>query len=102
MEEKQGGFRSLRSTTEHIFSLRLLVEKHLEHQKELFHNFMGFKKAFDRVLQDGLWRVLKEYKIIKSLHTEAISSVLLNGNVEDLFRSTVGGAAGMSSIFCTI
>ena len=32
-------------------------------QNELFHNFIDFKKAFDRVY-DGLslWRVLKEYK----------------------------------------
>ena len=36
------------STTEQIFNLRLLVEKHLEHQNEFFHNSVNFKKAFDR------------------------------------------------------
>ena len=35
LEEKQAGFRSQRNSTEQIFNLRLLVEKHLEHLKEL-------------------------------------------------------------------
>ena len=26
-----------------------ILNLHLEHQKELFHNFIDFKKAFDRV-----------------------------------------------------
>ena len=30
-------FQSQSSTTEQIFNLRLFGEKHLEHQKELFH-----------------------------------------------------------------
>ena len=34
---------------EQMFNLRLLVEKHLEHQKELYHNFVDFRKAIDRV-----------------------------------------------------
>ena len=33
--EEQVGFRPQRSTAEQIFNFRLLVEKHLEHQKEL-------------------------------------------------------------------
>ena len=37
------------------------MEKHLEHQEELYHNFIDFKKAFDRVWHKGLGRVLKEY-----------------------------------------
>ena len=55
LEEEQADFRSYQSTTEQTFNLRLLVEKHWVHQKELVHNFIDFKKAFDRV-----WRVLKE------------------------------------------
>ena len=101
LEEEQAGFRSQRSTTKQIFNLRLLVEKHLEHQKELYHNFIDFKKAFDRVWHEGLWRVLKEYNIdnrlievIKSLYGEATSAVLMNGNVGDFFPTTVGVRQG--------
>ena len=83
-------------TTEQIFNLRLLVEKHLLHQKKLYHNFIDFKKAFDRVWHAGLWRVLKEYdvdnrliELIKLLYDEATSAVLLNGNAGYFFRTTV-------------
>ena len=47
--EKQAGFRAGRSTTEHIFSLRILCEKYLHHQQDIYHVFTDFKKAFDRV-----------------------------------------------------
>ena len=47
--EEQAGFRPGRSTTEQIFNLRILCERYLQHQQHLFHVFVGFKKAFDRV-----------------------------------------------------
>ena len=47
--EEQAGFRAARSTTEHIFNLRILFEKYLQHQQDLYHVFIDFKKAFDRV-----------------------------------------------------
>ena len=76
LEEEQAGFRAQRSTTEQICNLRLLLEKYLEHQKELYHNFIDFKKAFDRVWHEGLWRVLKEYNIDNRL-IEVIKSLKL-------------------------
>ena len=48
--EEQVGFRTGRSTTENIFNLRILCEKYLQHQQQLYHAFVDFKKAFDRVL----------------------------------------------------
>ena len=47
--EEQAGFRAGRSTTEHIFNLRILCEKYLQHQQDLYHVFTDFQKAFDRV-----------------------------------------------------
>ena len=47
--EEQAGFRAGRSTTEQIFNLRILCEKYLQHQQDLYHVFIDFKKAFDRV-----------------------------------------------------
>ena len=46
--EKQAGFGAERSTTEKIFNLRILCEKHLQHQQNLLRVFIDFKKAFDR------------------------------------------------------
>ena len=47
--EEQAGFRARRSTTEQIFNLRILCEKYLQHQQNLYHVFIDFRKAFDRV-----------------------------------------------------
>ena len=47
--EDQAGFRAGRSTTEQIFNLRILCEKHPQHQQYLYHVFIDFKKALDRV-----------------------------------------------------
>ena len=67
--EEQAGFRAGRSTTEH---LRILCEKYLQHQQNLYHVFNDFKKAFDR----------------------ATSAVQLNGSIGDWFRTTVGVRQG--------
>ena len=54
--EEQAGFRLGRSTTEHIFNLRILCEKYFQHQQDLYHVFIDFKKAFDRVWQQLCWQ----------------------------------------------
>ena len=48
-----------RSTVGQISNSRVSIQKHLQHQSDLFHNFMDFKKAFDRVWHKGLWRPQK-------------------------------------------
>ena len=42
--EEQAGFRPGRSTTEQIFNLRILCERHLEHQQDLYQVFIDFKR----------------------------------------------------------
>ena len=54
IKEEQAGFRAGRSTTEQMFNLRILCEKYLKHQHSLYHVFVDFKKAFDRVWQSVL------------------------------------------------
>ena len=62
--EEQAGFTAGRSTTEQIFNLRILCEKYLQHQQDLYHNvFTDFKKAFDRVWHPALWATMKKYNI---------------------------------------
>ena len=47
--EEQADFRAGNSTTEQIFNLRILCEKYLQHQQDLYHVFIDFMKVFDRV-----------------------------------------------------
>ena len=53
-EEEHESFIAGRSTTEQIFNLRILCERYLQHQKDLYHLFIDFKKAFDRVWHKAL------------------------------------------------
>ena len=47
--EEQAGFRAGRSTTEQFFNHRIICEQHIQHQQDLYHVFIDFKKAFNRV-----------------------------------------------------
>ena len=63
LAEDQAGFRLDRSTVEQIFNCPVIIEKHMRNQRNLFHNFIDFKKAFDRVWNAGLWQVLTSCNI---------------------------------------
>ena len=88
--EEQAGFRTGRSTTEQIFNLRILCEKYHQHQQDLHHVFIDFKKAFDRVWHAALWATMKKYNIstnliqvIKNLYYKATSAVPFNSSIGD-------------------
>ena len=65
--EEQAGFRAGRSTTEQIFNLRILCEKYLQHQQNLYHVFIDFTKAFHRVWHEALWATMRKYNINASI-----------------------------------
>ena len=94
--EEQAGFRPGRSTTEQIFNLRILCERYLQHQQDLYHVFVDFKKAFDMVWHDALWATMRLYNIntnlinaIQNLYDKATSAVCFNGSTGDWSRTTV-------------
>ena len=64
---EQPGFRPGWSTVELIFIGRVITGKQVQHQRDLFHNFTDFKKAFNRVRHAGLWQVLKSFSTVKGL-----------------------------------
>ena len=53
--EEQNGCRKNRSTTEHIFTLTLIVDVRLSKNIDTFVEFMDFQKAFDWVNRDCLF-----------------------------------------------
>ena len=49
LAEGQAGFRPGRSTVEQNFDSRVIIEKHIQHQRDPFHNSIELKKAFEKV-----------------------------------------------------
>ena len=93
--EEQAGFRVGRSTTEQIFNQDPL------HQQNLYHVFIDFKKAFDRVWHEALWATMRKNNInasiiraIEILYDKAQSAALFNGSTAEWFRTTVGVRQG--------
>ena len=99
--EEQADFRPGRSTTEQIFKLRILCERYLQHQQDLYHVFIDFKKAFDRVWHEALWATMRLYNIninlitvIQKLYEKATSAVCFNNSIGDRFKTSVGVRQG--------
>ena len=63
LREEQAGFRSGRSCSEQIFTLRNIVEQSLEFQTPLYVNYIDFKKAFDSIHRPSLWRIADIYGV---------------------------------------
>ena len=57
--EEQFGFMQGRSTTDSVFVLRQIMEKHREKQKRLHMVFVDLE-AYDRVPRQEVWRCMRE------------------------------------------
>ena len=101
LAEEQAAFITGWSTAEQTFSSQAIIKKRLEHQRDLFHNFIDFKKAFDRVWHAGLWQVLRNFNIeegliqvIQTVCVNSSSAVLLNSQLGESFKTTEGVCQG--------
>ena len=90
-----------RRTTEQINNLRILCERYLQHQQDLCHVFIGFKKAFDRVWHAASWAAMKKYnvstsliRVIENLYDKVTGAVFFNSGIGDWFRTTTGVRQG--------
>jgi hypothetical protein len=62
LREEQAGFRQDRSCTDHIATVRIIIEQSLEWQTPLYSVFIDFQKAFDNVNRDVIWtRTITDY-----------------------------------------
>ena len=86
---------------EQIFSFKILGEKYLQPQQNLYHVFIDFKKAFDWVWHEALCATIRKYNInasivraVENLYDKDQSAVLFNGSTGEWFRTTVGVRQG--------
>jgi hypothetical protein len=59
----QCGFRKTRTTTDHIFALRNIMEKCYEYNISLHQLFIDYKQAYDSVNRNKLFVTMKEFGI---------------------------------------
>ena len=63
IRKKQAGFRTGKRTTDQIFILRNIIEQCVEWNAPLYLRFIDFKKAFDRIHRETLWKITAAYGI---------------------------------------
>lgn len=74
------------------FNSWVLIKKHLQHGKDLYHNFIDAKKAFDREWHEELgicYRHSTRMNAFKELYNSSRSSVFFNNQVGKLFLEEV-------------
>ena len=105
IKEEQAGFKAERSTTEQIFNLRILCEKYLQHQQSLYHVFVDFKKAFNRVWHAALWATMRLYNIndnlirtTECLYNKATSAVYHDNNIGKMLPNHNWSVSRMSAL----
>ena len=67
LPDVQAGFRKGRGTRDQVANIHWIIEKAREFQKNIYFRFIGNAKAFDCVIHNKLWKILKEMGIPEHL-----------------------------------
>ena len=101
LRKEQAGFRKDKSCTDHIATLRIIVEQCIEWQSSLYINFVDFEKAFDNIDRTVLWKLLRHYglptkfvTLIKNMYEGFTGHVIFNGQVSEGFQIGTGVRQG--------
>ena len=60
LPDVQAGFRKDRGTRDQIANICWIIEKLMEFQRNIYFCFIDYAKAFDCVVHNKLWKILKE------------------------------------------
>ena len=90
IDEMQCGFTSGRGTTDAIFIVRQVQEKHMAANKPLYMAFVDLEKAFDRVPRDVIWWAMCKLgidewlvRLVQSMYKDVRSRVIGDGYSEE-------------------
>ncbi|KAG7311380.1 hypothetical protein JYU34_002422 [Plutella xylostella] len=75
----QAGFRKGFSTTDHLHSLNMIIEKYTEWKKPLYICFIDFTKAFDSISHEYLQRSLLQQGI-ETKYIQLLGEIYSNGS----------------------
>ena len=108
IRQVQAGFRSGMGTSDQIFALQNILEQCQEWQAPPYSNFVDFSKAFDCIIREQLWDIMKQYGIpdifirtFKALYYQSSSCVTEGGRFSSWFEVKSGVRQGcpMSFLF---
>jgi len=92
--EEQAGFRAGRSTVDHIFCLRQLIEKKMAVNQSIHLLFVDLEKAYNSVPLENLWKALEHYnsiiRTIKILYENSFSKIKIGKQHSSGFYTTKG------------
>ena len=101
LRSEQAGFRKGKGCIDQIFALRNIIEQCLEWNYPLYINFIDFRKAFDSVHRNSLWKILESYgvprkmaQLIKVFYEKFECSVIVDGSLSDWFAVNSGVRQG--------
>lgn len=101
LRDQQAGFRQDRSCTDHIATLRIIVEQSLEWNSSLYINFIDYEKAFDSLDRETLWKLLRHYGVpeklitlIQNTYKDMACRVIHGGQLSDSFTVKTGVRQG--------
>ena len=97
LHDEQNGFRKERSTIDHLSSLTTIIETRKLKKISTFVAFVDFKKAYDWINRNLLFKKLesiglstKMLNAIFSLYNKVQSCVRINGNLTEWFDVNCG------------
>ena len=102
LSKSQIGFTPKQRTTDHIYTLHTLIDKHVNQNKTKFYAcFIDFQKAFDSIWHVGMfYKILesgvggKAYDIIKSMYSGNMCSVKIGQKRTEFFTQGRGVRQG--------
>ena len=101
LRQEQAGFRRGKGYMDHIVSFRNIIEQSTEWNAPLCIGFIYFKKAFDSIHHETLWKILRHYGLpqkivglISVLYKSFECSVLMDSTQTDYFPVKSGVRQG--------
>ena len=101
LRPQQAGFRPGRSCSDHIFTLRQILEQSKEWNTPLYINFIDLEKAFDSIHRESLWKILRHYgvpeklvRVIAMLYSDFKSQVICDSELTEAFNVSTGVKQG--------
>ena len=101
LRNNQAGFRSNKSCTDQISTLRIILEQSAEFNSSTYINFIDYSKAFDSIDRESLWKIMAHYGIptkiinlIKKMYEDSGGQILFKGKLSKFFQILTGVRQG--------